>query len=84
MNITQAIKNLKYNQRSPKISLIVENNNDEIKVKDISVQQGDLLEKNTMEENFLLDSQLHVVTSDIDGTHCVELDVYIPIQQKKE
>ena len=25
-----------------------------------------------------------IVTSDIDGTHCVELDVYIPIQQKKE
>ena len=66
MNITQTIKNLKYNQRSPKISLIVENNNDEIKVKNISVQQGNLLEKNTMEENFLLDSQLHIVTSNID------------------
>lgn len=33
----------------------------------------------------LIDSPTNgIVTSDTDGTRCVELDVYIPIQQEKE
>lgn len=66
MNITQTIKNIKCNQRSPKISLIVKNENNKIKIQTFAVQQGNLLEKNSIEETFITDAEKNIITLDFN------------------